>query len=106
MIADSDLRIFKVVLPDREFILRTPNATETKRWLSLIQLLIDEIDKIKRLSLDFSEEPRNRSSTKKNWKMENLDKEAYKVVINKNRICKNQVTLIMLMLNYPKNAMK
>lgn len=85
MILESDNLLFKVVLPDREFILRTQNTADRQKWTTSLLMLIDEIAKSKITVVEVEERqianmPRAETK-KKNWKLENMDKEAYKVLI-------------------------
>ncbi len=80
---DDDKSTFKLILPDREFILRTPSAEERTKWITKLQILINAINQSKTgLIKQDDEDIRKTSNTvvsKKQWKIENMDKEAYKV---------------------------
>ncbi len=86
VLPDDDKSTFKLILPDREFILKTPSTEEKTKWMTKLQILIDAINQSKTgLSKQDDEEIRKTSNTvvsKKQWKIENMDKEAYKVFGN------------------------
>jgi hypothetical protein len=85
VILDPDNLIFKVVLHDREFILRTQNPVERTKWVSGILHLIENMAIIKKdivVVEEDLEKTRSRGATNKNWKIENMDKEVYQVQIH------------------------
>ena len=83
ILSDDDKFTFKLILPDREFILKTPSPEDKIKWITNLQILIDSITQSKTgLSREENEESRKTSNTvsnKKQWKIENMDKEAYMV---------------------------